>query len=525
MICENCKALLSDDVAFCPQCGTKLNKEAAPVAEETAAPVFEEVAEEASVLEEAAEEASVPEEAATEAPAEETAAEETQDEYYIAPEAPKKPKSKKKIILACVAGLLALCIIGGILLYAFVLNNPAYRFKKAAENSLEALDDCFENAENFENFVEAYALFMKSNAFSFEASSTSEYDYGDWSISQETKMSIDYSLKEQVLGGSLDYSVGYDGEEADGITADFYADKEALYLSCPLLGEDVYSLPLANFGSKFAASALADLLGDEMPEVMNKLSLNLFADISWEAFAKQNPDVKRLTDSLSVNKAGVKIPETEKLTVLSVHYDGALLASVLEDYVQFALTQICGQAAYDDFKPELEESLSELMEKLPQLEIYCGIDKSDRLVALYSYPTDDADDYLLIRLAGEKNPWEEILFSTKDESFGVSLEKTENGFRLSGGERRYNTWLVCNDKSCELEIYGFGGEDGAQIMTYRTEGKEIYYTTSASEDGDSSVTTVRFKPFEKADKPQGTVRNIFDMSADELQQWLMSLYN
>ena len=24
MICENCKALLSDDVAFCPQCGKKV---------------------------------------------------------------------------------------------------------------------------------------------------------------------------------------------------------------------------------------------------------------------------------------------------------------------------------------------------------------------------------------------------------------------------------------------------------------------------------------------------------------------
>lgn len=223
MFCNYCGASLPDDAQFCGACGKSLvqadpGQSNAPVEEAPAAPVQE-----------------TP-----------SAPEMLYDVSESAPDAapvPVKPKRNiKRILIAVVAAVVALGIIGGGIAFAMDYFSPEKTLDRAMDKTSDAMSELFEALPGLTRMGENYENLAKSDVLDTRVSLDAADSYESFNVTMHEVFS-----KKDDLHGFVEFSGQFDGME---IAFEGYVDKDAIQMAAPSLVSGRYALPLAKAGGK-----------------------------------------------------------------------------------------------------------------------------------------------------------------------------------------------------------------------------------------------------------------------------------
>ncbi len=566
MYCGNCGAKCADRDIFCGSCGARIVTEAAeavptvsvpvepavpvesavpvepavtveptteqPPTRSFVAPIAEINPDAASIFEQGLSE-DLEQEPLAEAPraqADDPAVPPTEQEPIPAPA--KKPRKKGCLIGICLAFVLVLALVGGILSYIFIFNSPAYRIKAALENTTEELEDLLGNSENFLEFYRAYQLLAESGEISYDLDmEAEEADSDGWSSSEHYQFSLNYSKSNKQISGQFDSSTEENyGDEpySSDISIAFSADEEQLLLKSSSLDNKLYSVPLKDFGKEFSGSYLSEqITNKDALDFLEAASFCLFPDIYWNDFSKNCPEATALTESLKLEKSKQAIADRTDLTVYSMAVDADLIIDAINAYMEFALIEVCGREAADQIPlRSIRATIADL--DFDTLQIFIGIDDENRLAAICACPDDRSEEAIGISLEGKENIWNEIRLYSEDNEHTLQIVQTQNGFRISGGETKYDTLLECDDAARTLTVFEDGEE--TQIIKFRLEDDQIILTVEEEIDEIYSsystttyrATTIRYMPLRKVDMLSGEASSIFDLNKESLSDILLS---
>ena len=306
-----------------------------------------------------------------------------------------------------------------------------------------------------------------------------------------------------------------------------YVDGENLLLASePLLGDEVLSLPLKDFGKEWNKSPLAAITGVKLPETLSipeltsdsvpKMLEKTFGD-DWEEF-EESVEMKEDENDKRFSDLG---------TAYVVNYDEKLLEDLAKTAEKnlSALSDI--EQPSDLEKIDFEEVIASaivmgIQEAAGQIEelTYCTND--DCMVGLY-VKTEDGDFEL--RLEGEKNPWEDIVFNADGEKGRITTKISNGELTITSMNPDYPEEAVTityrdsdgsitlshgGDDISDADVNLVPTDDGFRLITKSSWGEEDYYTNSSE--------TIEFSTdVGSISAPAGKVTNLLSLSVPELQ--------
>ncbi|MBQ1678186.1 MAG: zinc ribbon domain-containing protein [Oscillospiraceae bacterium] len=433
MNCPNCGRELDEGMKFCPECGTGL------AAAFQAAPVETPEGNEAAEMEEAAAE---PVEAAAEetvgnfvrpAPIESPAALAPVIDEPAAAEEPEtlqadKRSGKKGLLIGL--GCLILAAVVGLGVWLLTRSRePA--LEQAAQNSLAELRAYVEDLPNLNAIVTNVEKLGKGQGLHTELSFTQEQLADGEKLGEMKAVSNgDLSRSAVRFSGRL----AYDDQELEFSA---YADAEQLQLAAPkFLGEqETVSLPLKDLTKQWNESALSELLGVTMPQEVEELFSGLEklknaedAEAALERLYGQ--DWTQLRDSFRSEKYEGTPHFEGKGVTYTLKWDREALKRIYEkvgdepmESVEIESIQDLGKLS--ELSANLYMSLlGRLSEEIEDPQLYV---EGGRLIGLYleGRAPEEKESWAELRLAGEGNIWERVLFIVNDQkSDGSSVLKT-----------------------------------------------------------------------------------------------------
>lgn len=499
MFCQKCGAPLSGGARICPQCGAEVEtRPEAPAA--------------------AAVETPEPPMAAEPAPSasydEGTYSYYTGDQVQEAPKAP--PKKKRRWILPVVlaAVLLLALAVGGFLTYQKIYNTPERQVMSAALRTWLALEEQTGEMENLEEMLERYAALLASR--SYETITTQSYSYSA-QIETQTVSRTDGTT---IRGSTETFMDFYT------FAFEYSADKDSLLLRIPELSDDLFRVPLSNFGAEFQDSALASSLerdaGVELPmEYLQELKLNFMADVRPQAYLDAEPEMlERLKTCFTLSETEERIAAAPELRTFRVDCDLSILPELLDSYIRFVLNSYLGSERCTDAILEALE-LDDLLEAFDTTEtpyMLLGINSEKQLVALHFATEAEDDEPGTLLLCGENNPWEKICFYTGHELDGaITMTRTDSGFELDVDEG--DTILTLDDAAGLISITEYG--EPLCTMEYKVTEEGLCFHV----DMDSQTMTTTMEPLTEAvTHLEGEPTELLDMDLYELSELLMVMF-
>ena len=433
MNCPNCGRELDEGMKFCPECGTGL------AAAFQAAPVETPEGNEAAEMAEAAAESV---EAAAEetvgnfvrpAPIESPAALAPVIDEPAAAEEPEtlqadKRSGKKGLLIGL--GCLILAAVVGLGVWLLTRSRePA--LEQAAQNSLAELRAYVEDLPNLNAIVTNVEKLGKGQGLHTELSFTQEQLADGEKLGEMKAVSNgDLSRSAVRFSGRL----AYDDQELEFSA---YADAEQLQLAAPkFLGEqETVSLPLKDLTKQWNESALSELLGVTMPQEVEELFSGLEklknaedAEAALERLYGQ--DWTQLRDSFRSEKYEGTPHFEGKGVTYTLKWDREALKRIYEkvgdepmESVEIESIQDLGKLS--ELSANLYMSLlGRLSEEIEDPQLYV---EGGRLIGLYleGRAPEEKESWAELRLAGEGNIWERVLFIVNDQkSDGSSVLKT-----------------------------------------------------------------------------------------------------
>lgn len=539
MYCSHCGSALSEGSAFCPHCGVKINTAAQPVpelpitdatraapsmVEEASVPADTPVAEEFPTQSETpfAAEFSAPNASPTTEGDSDSdafpAAEGTPFDAGIAPAPLPRKRNRKRLIFSLIAAVLVLALLAGGLVYAFVLNTPEARLLRALENTGEALEDVFARCTNLNALAARGEELSASGKLSCALELSSDSGYRPFSY----KFCADTDRENKQLGGSFDFTMD---DAIPPIQLQFYLDEESLVLGLPQLLDDVYSIPMKDFGKKLLASPLAKSAEIEGSDVLSELSFNFFAEISWDDFRKQYPEeTAAFLDSLQIEESDEAIPKAEDgLEVYSLRVDWQCAGALLQAYMEYSVCALYGTDAMltQSELDELDDTLAELDDAGSYLLI--GINDDNCISALYL--TDEAQTYTAtLLLEGRQNLWNDVTLLVDGKTVATAcLQSTADGFQCEIEAENTTLSIACDDAEGLLTFAASDSPSAIQEFRYESaDGGLHIYTVSQAEDLRFDL---RLLPLQQIDKLSDDPTDLFSVSTAKLQGIAMEIYS
>lgn len=489
--CSHCGTPIADDSRFCPSCGASVTSDE-PLASQEAPAAFR--------------------------PAEELPTPSGAD-LYAAPQTdalPEKPKKKRKLLITVIAVVLVLAIAAA--LYFFVFRDKASEenakkseASSAAEKTMAQLKDALGNCENLEALGENLLALAQSEQFTF-------------------RLGVELADSYDGTADALDLSVNYDGKnrELDGVFAmqglelELYADEEELFVRCADFDERYFTVPLEHFGEAFADSALAAAIGAEDLDELRELGIRLFTQTDWDDFAEKNPDAAKFLEALKFVEVDESIPNAEDMTVYELSFTKEDIVDIYTSYLTDTSGELLGAAIPEDEMGDIFGGLDDD----EVINVRIGVNDDGCLAAVHLFTETEEDGSLTVVLCGKDNLFEKIkIYENEERIYTLWLEKTKDGFVLSGGKDEPTPLLICTDADRELTLYD---EDGEKLLTvcYGAAKGGVSFEFSVTEDdvyGDYETTsTVHFTaeivPFEGVKTPNGEAVALFELTLGELQE-------
>ena len=440
----------------------------------------------------------------------------------------RKKKSKKPLFITIGALVAVAALVVGAWLLFFRGNSfdgPLGPMLEAADKSLAALEDYTDELPNLNKIVE--------NLRAFENSETARVSFTmDSDSSWRGQSTINFGLKMDRDAGryqfDLDVNVPNGEYGTSKLPVSVYVDGENLLLASePLLGDEVLSLPLKDFGKEWNKSPLAAITGVKLPETLSipeltsdsvpKMLEKTFGD-DWEEFEEsvemtEDKNDKRFSD------LG---------TAYVVSYDEDLLEDLAKTAEKNLETLSDIEEPSDLEKIDFEEVIASaivmgIREAAGQIEelTYCTND-DNCMVGLYM-KTEDGDFEL--RLEGEENPWEEIVFNADGEKGRITTKISNGELTITGMDPDYPdeaATITYRDSDGSITL-SHGGEvvndadvklvptdDGFRVSSKSNWGDGDYYSnTSDSIEFSTDVGSIS--------APAGKVTNLLSLSVPELQ--------
>ncbi len=423
-------------------------------------------------------------------------------------------KKFKKALLIIPAALLCIVLVGFLVTTLVISASPQYQVIDGITNTLEEFEGSLESADTFHKIYENLYECISDNQLSAELHIQSDDDV-------DAHIFLDYSQPDKLV--SLSGNVQSDYNDYDFTVA---ATQKKLLLQLCQLNNNFYSIPLKNFGKEFKNSELADLIRDqftyfmdysEFERALEKVSIDLFADTSFDSFRDTYDDFDDWVTNLDIKEVDYTIPHTRDLTVYRAEIVGRDLARILVKYTQFRYEQILGKAIaaelelddlYEDAYEDLEDSI---------LIVYFGINDDDCLAAFYGYEEGNKDDSFSFVLSGRKNIWDEVtLYDGDREMGGFCINETSNGFIIEcfdtnhDGERDVELTLECDEDAGQLII----SEDYDEfVVNFSQEG--AYSVLSFDDESDDVRFTAKIASFDGAKFPEGKEISLFECTLDD----------
>ncbi len=341
------------------------------------------------------------------------------------------------------------------------------------------------------------------------------------------KKTINFGLKMDRDAGRYQLDLTVSMPNGAELPVSVYVDGENLLLASePLLGDEVLSLPLKDFGKEWNKSPLAAITGVKLPETLSipeltsdsvpKMLEKTFGD-DWEEFEEsvemtEDKNDKRFSD------LG---------TAYVVSYDEKLLEDLAETAEKNLETLSDIEEPSDLEKIDFEEVIASaivmaIREAAGQIEelTYCTND--DCMVGLY-VKTEDGDFEL--RLEGEENPWEEIVFNADGEKGRITTKISNGELTITGMNPDYPeeaATITYRDSDGSITL-SHGGDvvSNADVNLVPTDDGFRLITKSNWDDGDyysNSSETIEFSTdVGSISAPAGKVTNLLALSVPELQ--------
>ena len=496
MYCSKCGQNNHDDAAFCAFCGAPLSAPEA-IDEQTAAPVY-------------TPEMSTPYSEPTE---QEPFGTVSADSYEV--QAVPEQKKSKKLWLIIPAAVIVLALIGALVVQFLYISSPQYQFFESLSSTFDVLEEKTNDARTFHEVYDDLAEYSDKKEARFVISA-------DIDTIGDIELKYDCSIAKQFfrLDGGID---------TDYLTFDFAlaANREKLMLQFEQINDNVYSIPLENFGKEYQTSEIANLLanldiGSDIERVLRTLSINLFAPTDWDTFRNTYPDFDELIVNLEVDEVDYAIPSTDDLTVYRAKLNAADLTKIYNQYTNFQREQLLGKEAASELAQE-DGDLFDLDEDTTLI-LYFGINDDDCLSAIYGYEEGCEDEAGGIILAGNKNIWDEVLIYEGDtEIGGFTYRTTESGFAVdffdtyAGAGRETIGTLECDDAAGEIRI---ALEDKEFTVNYAYENDKITFSFEIEDAAELSITVA---PFRGVSEIEGEEIELFDCNETELQTAAMEL--
>ena len=517
MFCPKCGNQISDASKFCPNCGATI-QQPAPQPAPAYAPQPQAYAQPQGYAQPQAYAQPGYQQPAT--------------DPYGAPVAveTRKKKSKKPLFITLGAlALVAVLAVGAWLLFfrdKGSFDGPLGPMLQSADKSLAAMEDYTDELPNLNQIVKNLRAMEDAGAAHIGLTIASN---DPWSGEQTFHVNGDMDMNNGKYQIDLAVKVGDQNGNTQEIPIKLYWDEDQLMLaSKDLLGDEVLSLPLKNFGKEWNQSALSAASGVKLPEdlsipeltqdSMEKMVEKVFGD-DWKAF---EDSIQITEDSSNTRFAGMGTTynvtaDREKLEALARRAESNLeKVTDIEDPSQ--LQNINFEELFASaYVAALGESVSEI-----QTLCYCT-DSEDRMVGLYVM--EDGNEFEL-RMDGIGNPWEHIVIDNDGDKVELTTAVSAGKLTVTGNNP---------DDPSESGVLTYQDVDG--LITYSEDGEtddsttvklqpisdgmrmEVHQEYDYDDEPSGSTETIEFTSnLGNISAPAGTVTNLLKLSLPELQK-------
>lgn len=460
---------------------------------------------------------------------------------------PKQPKSKKKLIMKIALIVLAVALVVGVVAFIIIQNSPLMQIKNAAENSFDEFREALgEGGEDFNTMLDIIEEAADDNAYTANlelSQSNSWYDeyWDDWDeewyeyggeTSNSVSINLNYDGDAEEMSAEVRYKTYYyyfddeydeEEEESHYIEGCFYADDEELLLYIEDLDDEVYCIPLADFGEKFSDSDLYDEVSRDARNELEELDVNLFADTSIKEFKSAYDDVyDSFMDSANIEKTDEDIPgvDSDDMKVYRADIDPEEAMDFAGYYAVFGIEQLFGEDALEDYKDEILYNYEYNADRFSDYDItlYAGIDDGNLVALSVVWDNGRHEYFVTLSLEGDDNIWDEFYVyygedgDVEDEISG-GIESKKNGFEI---------YFEVYGETCSL-VY-----KSDKITVYYND--YTYFEAKLDVDDDNEIFTLSFVYDgydvvleygvlqEDPEKPDGDKVDVFeDMDIDDIE--------
>lgn len=450
MNCKQCNQPNPEDAPFCAYCGSPLPPaEPSQYANSTSYEAPNDLPYAAPVN------------APYAAPFQASACSETNGNGYVPWEASVPPKKKGKLWLLIPAVVVSLALVAFLVVKLLVWNDPRSRVVKGVTNSISALNESVGNAETFHKLIQTLSDCSRGDGAALDLSMDDLYGGSD-------SIALSYALNQKEKLMRSDLSVSINGIDLDLTLA---ADETDLMLHLAQMDDQLYSLPLKNFGTEYTGSPLSDLLlsatqgnttMEEVNDLLETLSIDPFAKTDLQTFREAREAFDNFVAALEIEKTEEDIPNTRDLTVYRTVLNAGELMDLYMEYYSFALVQYLGEEAAEKLTAPgglLDDLVSQWdIEEDQNLILYLGLNKEKCLTAIHCYEEGSPLDSFSVILEGENNLWENVgIYKNKDAIAGFSVTETVEGFsivlyEIYDGEQETLFQIQCDDLKKELTL-------------------------------------------------------------------------
>ncbi len=424
-----------------------------------------------------------------------------------------KPKrSRKKTITILISAMLALVLICGGVVCAVIYNSPQAKLSRAIKKTSEEFGEIFTNCKNLKTIEKNIENINKSKKAETQLSMTQNNGYLNFTIDTDIKQ----DLNEKKLSGDLKI-----GMQNFDINFKLYGDEEKLSFTLPDLADGCYSVPMKDFGKKLLSSQLGSSIPQQGTKVLKNISLNLFADPSWDDFTKKySNEYNAFISSLKVTEIQNQIAgASQELAVYSVKFDAKSAIDLCYSFLKYTLSSYLGDAFPDSLNlPNTDDLINQYNIHSP--EIYVGVNKDGCVSAIdfREIRQNNTESVYTILLEGSENPWNSIsIVQNGQRAEGTaSFMTTSNGatFSLLSGGHTYS--VVCDDSNGTVSI----ASDNSYVdiplsikYSPNDNGAELSYNIATGSN--NLAYTVRVLPIDKVEMLTETSTDLFSMSQDE----------
>ncbi len=461
---------------------------------------------------------------------------------------PKQPKSKKKRIVTIALIVLAVALVVGLVAFLIINNSPLMQIKHAAENSYDEFREALgDGGEDFNTMLDIIGEAADDNAYTANlelSQSESWYDeyWDDWDeewypyggeISNSISIDLNYDGDAEEMSAEVRYKTYYyyfddqydeEEEESHLIEGSFYANDEELLLYIEDLDDEVYCIPLADFGEKFSDSDLYDEVPRSTRDELEELDINPFADTSFKKFKSVYDDVyDSFMDSASIEKTDEDIPgiDSDDMKVYRADIDPEEAMNLVGYYTVFGIEQLCGEDALDDYKDEILANYEYDADRLSDYDftLYAGIEDGNLVALSVVWDNGRREYFVTLSLEGDDNIWDEFYVYYGDDGDEVTMlsggiESKKNGFEIYAEDRYGYTYsLTC--KNGKITVY-YNDYTYFEATLDVDDDNEIFTLAFVYDDYDVVLEYGVLQ--EDPEKPDGDKVDVFeDMDIDDIE--------